>query len=194
MISLFLEHRRHRLAQRTIVLHHQNSHRARPFASISPFYRRNLNECLEKGASGGRSSAVRRRARAARLGRFPDQPLLSASSGDRGTAELSWRGASGRRSCCGNIRSSSAERRGIEGLSAEYATGLLARYQDSVREEIDDAAQPGLVEPLTSAELRLLDLFRQGESNKRIADKLSLSEGSVKVSDYIRIARRQPSL
>ncbi|QMV41154.1 LuxR C-terminal-related transcriptional regulator [Cohnella cholangitidis] len=40
---------------------------------------------------------------------------------------------------------------------------------------------PSLVEPLTRAEIHLLSLIRQGASNKLIAEKLVLSEGSVKV-------------
>ncbi|OXS56240.1 hypothetical protein B1A99_20965 [Cohnella sp. CIP 111063] len=65
---------------------------------------------------------------------------------------------------------------------AEYVNGLLSRFPDKeARDEVAAAAQPGLVEPLTRTEIRLLDLIRQGESNKRIAEKMSLSEGSVKV-------------
>ncbi|MFB9275352.1 LuxR C-terminal-related transcriptional regulator [Cohnella cellulosilytica] len=68
---------------------------------------------------------------------------------------------------------------GIAG-SRTYVSGLLARFPDDAREEVA-AAQGGLIEPLTRAEIRLLDLIRLGESNKRIAEILSLSEGSVKV-------------
>jgi len=73
------------------------------------------------------------------------------------------------------------ERSAEETVLEEYVNGLLSRFSDKAREEVAAAAQPGLVEPLTRTEIRLLDLIRQGESNKRIAEKMSLSEGSVKV-------------
>jgi len=66
-------------------------------------------------------------------------------------------------------------------VSEAYVNGLLDRFPEKAREEIAAASQPGLVEPLTRAEIHLLDLIRQGESNKRIAEIMSLSEGSVKV-------------
>ncbi len=65
--------------------------------------------------------------------------------------------------------------------SRAYVNGLLAQFPDGAQEEVAAAAQTGLIEPLTRTEIRLLDLIRLGESNKRIAEKMSLSEGSVKV-------------
>jgi len=62
-----------------------------------------------------------------------------------------------------------------------YADVLLTRFSPSGAAEAAAARQPELVEPLTRAELHLLELIRQGEPNKRIAEILSLSEGSVKV-------------
>lgn len=77
---------------------------------------------------------------------------------------------------------SSEEDAGVAAGSKTYAAELLARFMGKAFEEIAATTeQPALVEPLTRTEIRLLDLIRQGESNKRIAEKMSLSEGSVKV-------------
>jgi len=79
-------------------------------------------------------------------------------------------------------KESSEEDAGVAAGLKTYAEELLARFMGKAFEEIAATTeQPALVEPLTRTEIRLLDLIRQGESNKRIAEKMSLSEGSVKV-------------
>ncbi|XID90126.1 LuxR C-terminal-related transcriptional regulator [Paenibacillaceae bacterium WGS1546] len=67
-------------------------------------------------------------------------------------------------------------------VSESYVSELLALFARERRQEpAASARQTGLIEPLTPTELQLLAWIRQGESNKRIAEIMSLSEGSVKV-------------
>jgi LuxR family maltose regulon positive regulatory protein len=67
------------------------------------------------------------------------------------------------------------------GVTDAYVHRLLSLLAERQTEENEAPSRTVLVEPLTRAEIRLLDLIRQGASNKKIAEKLALSEGSVKV-------------
>lgn len=58
-----------------------------------------------------------------------------------------------------------------------YARTLLERFPGGE----PAASATALIEPLTRSELRLLDLLRQGATNKQMAQELSLTEGTVKV-------------
>ncbi|RED56841.1 LuxR C-terminal-related transcriptional regulator [Cohnella lupini] len=65
-------------------------------------------------------------------------------------------------------------------VSESYIRMLLSLFPQRQEREASSSL-PVLVEPLTPAEINLLYLISQGFSNKLIAGKLSLSEGSVKV-------------
>ena len=61
-----------------------------------------------------------------------------------------------------------------------YAQKLLDEFHGISEDIIPDRAQPDLVEPLTPRELEVLRLLTAGCSNRQIAEKLVLAEGTVK--------------
>ncbi len=65
-------------------------------------------------------------------------------------------------------------------LHKPYAQRLLAAFAGSSRSTPTADSQAGLVEPLTARELDVLRLIAAGYSNRQIAEKLVLAEGTVK--------------
>ncbi|MFC5407011.1 LuxR C-terminal-related transcriptional regulator [Cohnella soli] len=77
--------------------------------------------------------------------------------------------------------SSDAAEHELTGVSPEYVGRLLGLFEKPRTSPPSVTQQERLIEPLTRSELVLLALIREGASNRLIAEKLSLSEGSVKV-------------
>lgn len=77
-------------------------------------------------------------------------------------------------------RSNTLDSSTLSPVSNTYIEKLL---QAMPSKQVKETAfpSPALVEELTRTELRLLQLIHQGDSNKQLADKLSLSIGTIKV-------------
>jgi LuxR family maltose regulon positive regulatory protein len=65
-------------------------------------------------------------------------------------------------------------------LHKQYAQRLLEEFGDPSRSATTAASKAGLVEPLTERELDVLRLIAAGFSNRQIAEKLVIAEGTVK--------------
>lgn len=113
--------------------------------------------------------------------RFPAVPVLVISAlGDAETVRRAMRqGASGfvPKSSSGDVLLD-AVRRVLDG-----ELYLPAYLRDSVNaEQIDDSKRdPTGTYGLTAAQLRVLDLLKEGKSNREIGDLLGLTEGTVKL-------------
>jgi ATP-dependent transcriptional regulator len=70
------------------------------------------------------------------------------------------------------------QREAGQGVSLTYVTKLMEYFPDQETLSLPSAS---LVEPLTEQESYILQLLGQGASNKQIAAKLALTEGTVKV-------------
>jgi LuxR family maltose regulon positive regulatory protein len=76
------------------------------------------------------------------------------------------------------------------GIMPEYAGRLLTAFETTDEHRINEENRaptllltrpPALIEPLTKRELEILELIAEGLSNRKIADRLVISVGTVKV-------------
>jgi LuxR family maltose regulon positive regulatory protein len=78
----------------------------------------------------------------------------------------------------GGLMAELLRRAGTLGIEAQFVARLLSEFEQ-ITESLDEAFQP-LIEPLSNRELEVLHLLGDGLSNSEIANKLTITVGTVK--------------